>query len=99
PTHPSPVFPYTTLFRSAHDDAHHIEGQMPLLAVFLEPLGLGERRGSLFAVHRVQQVPLFLFFEERQLISRVERNVLFINHIQQLDRKSTRLNSSHVSSS
>ena len=56
---------------------------MSLLAVFLEPLGLGERGGSLFAVHRVQQVPLFLFFEERQLISRVEGDFLFIYHIQQ----------------
>ena len=62
-------------------------GQMPLLAVFLEPLGLGERRGSLFAVHRVQQVPLFLFFEERQLIGRVEGDFLFIYHIQQFGDK------------
>ena len=56
---------------------------MPLLTVFLEPLGLGERGGSLFAVHRVQQVPLFLFFEERQFIGRIERDFSFIHHIQQ----------------
>ncbi len=44
-----------------HDDPHHIKGQMSLLAVLLEPLGLGERGGGLFAVHRVQKlaVPLF----------------------------------------
>ena len=60
---------------------------MSLLAVFLEPLGLGERGGSLFAVHRVQQVPLFLFFEERQLISRIEGDFLFIYHIQQFGDK------------
>ena len=47
-----------------HDDTHHIEGQMPLLAIFLEPLGLGKRRGSLFAVHRVQQVYLFLLLRK-----------------------------------
>jgi len=41
---------------------------MPLLTVFLEPLGLRKRRGSLFAVHRVQQVYLFLLFEKGQLI-------------------------------
>ena len=34
---------------STHDDTHHIEGQMPLLTVFLEPLGFRKRRGSLFA--------------------------------------------------
>ena len=56
---------------------------MSFLAVFLESLGLGERGGGLFAVHSVQQIPLFLFFEERQLISRIERDFLFIYHIQQ----------------
>ena len=38
---------------------------MPLLAEFLEPLSLGERRCGLFAVHRVQKLRLFLFFEEQ----------------------------------
>ena len=47
-----------------HDDTHHIEGQMPLLTVFLEPLGLRKRRGSLFAVHRVQQVYLFFLLRK-----------------------------------
>ena len=56
---------------------------MPLLTVFFEPLGLRKRRGSLFAVHRVQQVYLFLLFEKGQLISRVEGDFLFIHHIQQ----------------
>ena len=56
---------------------------MSLLAVFLEPLGLGERGGSLFTVHRVQQIPLFLFFEKGQLIGRIERDFPFIDHIQQ----------------
>ena len=51
-----------------HDDTHHIEGQMPLLTVFFEPLGLRKRRGSLFAVHLVQQFYLFLLFEKGQLI-------------------------------
>ena len=48
---------------------------MPLLAVFLEALGLGKGRGSLFAVHRVQQVYLFLLFEKGQLIGRVQGNL------------------------
>jgi len=56
---------------------------MPLLAIFLEPLGLGKGRGSLFAVHRVQQVYLFLLFEKGQLIGRVQGNLLFIHHIHQ----------------
>jgi len=56
---------------------------MPLLTVFLEPLGLRKRRGSLFAVHRVQQVYLFLLFEKGQLIGRVQGNLLFIHHIHQ----------------
>jgi len=56
---------------------------MSLLAVFLESLSLGERGGSLFAVHRVQQIPLFFFFEKGQLISRIEGDFLFIDHIQQ----------------
>ena len=56
---------------------------MPLLTVFLEPLGLGKGRGSLFAVHRVQQVYLFLLFEKGQLIGRVQGNLLFIHHIHQ----------------
>jgi len=37
---------------------------MSLLAVFLESLSLGERGGSLFAVHRVQQIPLFFFLRK-----------------------------------
>ena len=56
---------------------------MPLLTVFFEPLGLRKRRGSLFAVHRVQQVYLFLLFEKGQLIGRVQGNLLFIHHIHQ----------------
>ena len=56
---------------------------MPLLTVFLEPLGLRKRRGSLFAVHRVQQVYLFFLFEKGQLIGRVQGNLLFIHHIHQ----------------
>jgi len=60
---------------------------MPLLTVFLEPLGLRKRRGSLFAVHRVQQVYLFLLFEKGQLIGRVQGNLLFIHHIQQFGDK------------
>ena len=56
---------------------------MSLLAVFLEPLGLGKRGGRLFAVHRIQQIPLFFFFEEGQLISRIESDFPFIHHIQQ----------------
>ena len=58
---------------------------MPLLAEFLEPLSLGERRGSLFAVHRVQKLYLFLFFQERQLIGWIKGDFSFIDHIQQLD--------------
>ena len=38
---------------------------------------------SLFTVHRVQQIPLFLFFEKGQLIGRIERDFPFIDHIQQ----------------
>ncbi len=60
---------------------------MPLLTVFLEPLGLRKRRGSLFAVHRVQQVYLFFLFEKGQLIGRVQSNLLFIHHIQQFGNK------------
>jgi len=60
---------------------------MPLLTVFLEPLGLRKRRGSLFAVHRVQQVYLFFLFEKGQLIGRVQGNLLFIYHIQQFGDK------------
>ena len=39
---------------------------MPLLAEFLEPLSLGERRCGLFAVHRVQKLGLFLFFTDSE---------------------------------
>ena len=56
---------------------------MSLLTKFLEPLSLGERRGGLFAVHRVQQVYLFFLFEKGQLIGRVQGNLLFIHHIHQ----------------
>ena len=56
---------------------------MALLAVFFQPLGLGERRRSLLAVHCVQQIHLFLFFEERQLIGGVEGDFLLIHHVQQ----------------
>ena len=28
-----------------HDDTHHIEGQMPLLTVFFEPLGFEKEKG------------------------------------------------------
>ena len=66
-----------------HDDPHHVEGQVALLAVFFQPLGLGERRRSLLAVHCVQQIHLFLFFEERQLIGGVEGDFLLIHHVQQ----------------
>ena len=38
----------------AHNYPHHVEGQVALLAVLFQPLGLGERRRGLFAVHRVQ---------------------------------------------
>ena len=56
---------------------------MPLLTEFLEPLCLGERGGGLFAVHRVQELHLFLFFEEGQLVGRIKGDFLFIHHIQQ----------------
>ncbi|ERM51943.1 hypothetical protein C678_0105 [Clostridioides difficile F665] len=56
---------------------------MPLLTVFLEPLGLGKGRGSLFTVHRVQQVYLFFLFEKGQFIGGVQGNLLFIHHIHQ----------------
>ena len=56
---------------------------MALLAVLFQPLGLGERRRGLFAVHRVQKLRLFLFFEERQLIGRVEGDFLLVHHVQQ----------------
>ena len=56
---------------------------MALLTVLFQPLGLGEGGGGLLAVHRVQQVHLFLFFEEGQLIGRVEGNFLLVHHVQQ----------------
>ena len=56
---------------------------MALLTVLFQPLGLGEGGCGLLAVHRVQQVHLFLFFEERQLIGRVEGNFLLVHHVQQ----------------
>ena len=56
---------------------------MSLLAELFQPLGLGEGGGGLLAVHRVQQVHLFLFFEEGQLIGRVEGNFLLVHHVQQ----------------
>ena len=56
---------------------------MPFLAVLFQPLGLGEGGGGLLAVHRVQKLCLFLFFEERQLIGRVEGDFLLIHHVQQ----------------
>ena len=56
---------------------------MALLAVFFQPLGLGERRRGLFTVHRVQQIHLFLFFEEGQLVGRIEGDFLLVHHFQQ----------------
>ena len=57
---------------------------MALLAVLFQPLGLRERRRGLFAVHRVQQIPLFLFLEKGQLIGRIEGDFLLIHHVQHL---------------
>ena len=56
---------------------------MPLLAVLFEPLGLGEGGGGLFTVHCIQQVYLFLFFEERQLIGWIKGDFLLVYHVQQ----------------
>ena len=67
----------------AHNRPHYIYGQMPLLTEFLEPLGLGKGGGGLFAVHRVQKLCLFFFFEKGQLIGRVQGNFLFVHHVQQ----------------
>ena len=55
---------------------------MPLLTEFFEPLGLGEGGGGLFAIHCVQKLYLFLFFEEGQLVGRIKGNFFFIDHIQ-----------------
>ena len=60
---------------------------MPLLTVFLEPLGLRKRRGSLFAVHRVQQVYLFFPFPYainamREAIARLYQNQYLIYILQ-----------------
>ena len=44
---------------------------------------LGERRSSLLIVHRLNKLCLFLFGQKRQLIGRVKRDFLFIDHIRQ----------------
>src|SRR5204862_7582566 len=77
----SPLFPYTTLFRS------RIAGELPHRFRRAERLldALDAQLGLVGAVRRRQRIPLV---HERRDLAGVE--------VLQRDRKSTRLNSSHV---
>src|SRR5688572_30875091 len=77
----STLFPYTTLFRSEHDDRHRALRAEALAD--LEPVQLGE--------HQIEHDEIdVLLREPRQSLLTVQRV-----HDPEPDRKSTRLNSSH----
>ena len=65
-----------------HNGAHHVDGQLSLLTEPLEALRLRKRRRLLFAFHCIKKLRLLLLFEIRQLNSRIEGDLLVIDHIQ-----------------
>ncbi len=65
-----------------HDGGHHVEGELPFLAEFLEPLGLGEGRRGLLALHGIEELRLLVVREIGQLHGGVERNFLIVHHVQ-----------------
>src|SRR2546430_12180617 len=78
----STLFPYTTLFRSRQDDA---QTEMD-----------GSERATDATFESVSVLNDFLDYCSRQgLLSRFERGLLIKFKVDGLDRKSTRLNSSH----
>src|SRR5690606_40239739 len=96
PTPPPPPCPYTTLFRSPPVDKgvlgqcarHHVLGELLVGGVVLRlGPGLRERLVAAAAEHQRRRVGEFLLLEGPGLRDELE------------DRKSTRLNSSHVNSS
>src|SRR5205085_8793428 len=84
----STLFPYTTLFRSQRADD-------------LERRVLGRRADERDrpVLDRGQQGVLLRLVEAMYLVDEERRAPLFIDEIHRLDRKSTRLNSSHSQNS
>src|SRR5207249_11187209 len=87
----STLFPYTTLFRSLLVRVRRLVGQ--------ERVDLGRRRRQSCEVvcHPPQQCRLVGFRRRRQLFTLETREDESIDGVASPDRKSTRLNSSHVS--
>src|SRR5699024_11793944 len=95
--HIDPLFPYTTLFRSTLPFAESLAGELgfeELACSFKKPANQKTSPRKLaFFRSDLASVNFTLVF----LINAIIRSAGLTNHI--IDRKSTRLNSSHVSSS
>src|SRR5207253_10189483 len=96
PPPPSPLFPYTTLFRSRHNHRHARRRQGAKRAVIvaaraqheLEFKFVGEPHGAL-------RIKLILEWDNHRLFAADDGSER-VEGVVCLDRKSTRLNSSHV---
>src|SRR5690606_41912156 len=89
----STLFPYTTLFRSAGEDAPGaVDGDAPCLGRDLAALTEGRDGVPLVVERREEALPT----HEDSAAGRDGPRVLGHHRATSLDRKSTRLNSSHV---
>src|SRR3546814_11670500 len=92
-TRTDPLFPYTTLFRSRRHRAGHLDGDLGLEGHVPADGG----HGPLASVdRRLQAEQVVLGLDEVQVDAALEQAPgLDLVLVAQLDRKSTRLNSSH----
>ena len=70
-----------------HNAEHGIIVQLALLGETLHPLGLGKRRGCLFAVDGLDKEPLFVGFEIGNLDRRGHTDFALIDHFLQFGLK------------
>src|SRR3989442_9499766 len=85
----STLFPYTTLFRSQRSAAHSSRAVRDIDCGWSRRFGNRVEPGARFATHAKQFAPSSL---QAKLLSHLPR----LHELPELDRKSTRLNSSHV---
>src|SRR5207245_4228247 len=95
PTRPPPLFPYTTLFRSVAIGVRHSRGRKidrPIVALTRQRV---EDRSA--RISEPQQLRHLVVCLARGIVSSTADAFVRAGRVHQIDRKSTRLNSSHGS--
>src|SRR3546814_17130888 len=93
-TRTHPLVPYTTLFRSLVDDArHHPRRDHAAPAGLLRIMGVGVER--LVVAHAVREIADTILGRGLDILARPGRLIEAEQRPLPIDRKSTRLNSSH----